>query len=104
MTAADEQPTIRRAVPALVVLALDVRPDWQETDLRSAIVAAATAGWDWPRVLVEVVRLLIDPDGSPRDLREASRDPLKATAAPAPGAEARGAELARAALRGEEVP
>lgn len=103
-TTTENHPEIRRAVPALIVLALDVRPDWQEIELRSAIIAAATAGWDWPRVLVEVVRLLVDPNGSPRDLREASRDPLKATAAPPPGAEVRGAELVRAALRGEEVP
>ena len=103
MTATDP-PEIRRAVPALIALATHVRPDWDEPDLQAAIVAAATAGWDWPRVLVEVVRLLVDPDGSPRDLREASRDPLKASRPPEPGTEARGAELARRAMAGEEVP
>ncbi|MFC4006565.1 hypothetical protein ACFOY2_04990 [Nonomuraea purpurea] len=104
MTKTDEVPEIRRAVPALVALSLAVRPDWQETDLRSAIVAAATAGWEWPRVLVEVVRLLVDPDGSPRDLREASRDPLKPSRPPTPGTEVRGAELVRRAMAGEDAP
>lgn len=55
-------------------------------------------------MLVEVARLLVDPDGQPRDLIEASRDPLKVGRAPEPGTEARGADLVRAALRGEEVP
>ncbi|MEU6709946.1 hypothetical protein ABZ897_00590 [Nonomuraea sp. NPDC046802] len=104
MIATENLPEIRRAVPALIALAANVRPDWNETELQSAIVAAATAGWEWPRVLVEVVRLLVDPNGSPRDLREASRDPLKLSRSPAPGAEIRGAELARRAMRGEEVP
>ncbi|MFB4280813.1 hypothetical protein ACBJ59_36375 [Nonomuraea sp. MTCD27] len=103
MTATENPPEIRRAVPALIALATGVRPDWNETDLQSAIVAAATAGWEWSRVLVEVVRLLVDPDGSPKDLREASRDPLKAGRPPEPGTEVRGAELARRALAGEEV-
>lgn len=99
-----EAPEIRRAVPALVALAATVRPDWDESDLQAAIVAAATAGWEWPRVLVEVVRLLVDPEGSPRDLREACRDPLKPHRPPEPGTEVRGAELVRRALSGEEVP
>jgi hypothetical protein len=103
MTAIDDKPTIHRAVPALIALALHVRPDWQEDDLQAAIVAAATAGWDWPRVLVEVVRSLVDPNGTPRDLREASRGPLAVRPAPTPGTESRGAELVRAALRGEEI-
>ncbi|MEV0382336.1 hypothetical protein [Nonomuraea sp. NPDC050643] len=100
----ENPPEIRRAVPALIALAANVRPDWNESDLQSAIVAAATAGWDWPRVLVEVVRLLVDPDGSPRDLREASRNPLKVSRPPEPGTESRGAELVRRAMSGEEVP
>jgi hypothetical protein len=103
-TTTDDRPEIRRAVPALIALAGAVRPDWQEDDLQAAIVAAATAGWDWPRVLVEVVRLLVDPEGSPRDLREASRDPKVSRLAPEPGTEARGAELVRKALQGGEVP
>jgi hypothetical protein len=103
MTKTDDPPEVRRALPSLIALALQVRPDWQEADLQSAIAAAATAGWDWPRVLVEVVRLLVDPNGTPRDLREASRGPLAIRPAPTPGTESRGAELVRAALRGEEI-
>lgn len=102
MTAA-ELPEVRRAVVPLVALAVEVRPDWQRADLQGAIVSAASAGWDWPRVLVEVARLLTDPSATPRDLVEAARPPIAALPIPEPGTEARGAELARAALRGEEI-
>lgn len=100
----DELPEVRRAVVPLVALAVEVRPDWQRADLQGAIVRAASAGWDWPRVLVEVARLLTDPAAGPRDLVEASRPPTALLPTPEPGTEARGAELVRAALRGEEVP
>lgn len=101
---AEGLPEVRRAVLPLIALAVEVRPDWQRADVQGAIVAAATAGWDWPRVLVEVARLLTDLNAVPRDLIEASRPPTAIRPAPEPGTEARGAELARAALRGEEVP
>ena len=44
------------------------------------ILAAHTAGWDWPRTLVEVARLIADPDAEPRHLLQALRDPLRRAA------------------------
>lgn len=100
---AGELPEVRRAVVPLVALAVEVRPDWQRADVQGAIVSAAMAGWDWPRVLVEVARLLTDPAAAPRDLVEAARPLMAIRPVPEPGTERRGAELARAALRGEEI-
>lgn len=99
----EELPEVRRAVLPLIALAVEVRPDWQRSDVWAAINSAASAGWDWPRVLVEVARLLTDPNAAPRDLVEASRPPTALLPKPEPGTEARGAELVRAALRGEEI-
>lgn len=83
MIKTEEKPEIRRAVVSLVTLACEVRPDWNAADVQGAIVAAATAGWLWPRVLVEVARLMVDPDGAPRDLVHASQDPVRRRVVPA---------------------
>jgi hypothetical protein len=99
----EQVPEVRRAVVPLIALAVEVRPDWRRADVQGAIIAAANAGWEWPRVLVEVARLLTDVGAVPRDLIEASLPPTAVRPAPEPGTEARGAELVRAALRGEEV-
>lgn len=53
-----------------------IRPDIDRDDLRRAIQACATAGWTWPRTLVEVARMLASGD-EPRDLRAACLDPTK---------------------------
>jgi len=65
------------AVDRLLDLAGETRPDIRREQLHGAILNARTVGWSWRWVMVEVVRLLADPDGEPRDLNNAVADPLK---------------------------
>lgn len=104
MSAAPDLPEVHRAVDQLIELAGAVRPDWFRNEIRDAIVGAATAGWTWPRVLVELVRLMADPQGSPRELVAAASNPLKHRAAPPPGTQQRGADMVRRVLAGGEAP
>lgn len=64
----------------LATLALTSRPGWTEQEVRGAILAASTAGWDWPRTLVEMARLIADPGAQPRHLLDEMRKPLKRAA------------------------
>jgi hypothetical protein len=70
-------PAVHSAVAELTALALAARPDWDEQAVRGAILAAHTVGWDWTRTLVEMAKLIADPDAEPRHLRDEVRDPLK---------------------------
>jgi hypothetical protein len=77
--------TVESAAAELTALALASRPGWTEREVRGAILAAHTAGWDWPRTLVEMARLIADPQAQPRQLLDELRDPLRR--APARSAE-----------------
>ncbi len=88
---------IQAAPDELAALARAVRPAWDHDVLAAALLAAKSAGWTWDRTLAETVRLMRDPDGSPWDLRRAAADPFR-RAVPPPGAEKRGAALARRLL------
>lgn len=64
-------PPARPAVDELLDLAAATRPDIDRRDLHGAIIAAGTAGWSWPKVLVEVANMLGRGE-EPRDLRAAT--------------------------------
>ena len=65
---------IHPAPSQLADLAAAMRPDWDRTQFEGAVAAARTGGWSWPRLFMEVARLLVQEDSSPRDLTEAARD------------------------------
>jgi hypothetical protein len=90
-------PDIRAAPDELLALARAVRPAWDHDILAAAVLAARNSGWTWDRTLAETVRLIRDPDGSPWDLKRAAADPFT-RAVPPPGAEKRGAAMARQLL------
>lgn len=68
-----DRPAVQPASDHLVALALAVRPDWNEHDLRCAIADARTVGMSWQQVLVGLTHMMIDPDASPRALVPAAR-------------------------------
>lgn len=68
-----------QAYPAherLLDLAVETRRDIDRRQLHGAILAAGTAGWSWPRILVAVALMLAHGE-EPRDLIAATADPLK---------------------------
>jgi hypothetical protein len=67
----------------LADLAAVMRPDWDRADLEGAVAASRASGWSWPRVFIEVARLLVLEESSPRDLTAAARNPVQAPMAPA---------------------
>jgi hypothetical protein len=84
---------IQSAVPELLALAAEVRgPKWRD-DLAPALVAAQSANWDWPRIGKAASLLIFDPEGDPRSLTDATRDPVtrprRASVPPAEWREAR---------------
>ena len=97
MNTTDPVPDIQAAPDELLALARAMRPAWDHDTLAAALLAAKAAGWSWDRTLAETVRLMRDPDGSPWDLRRAAADPFHRSVPP-PGAEKRGADLARRML------
>jgi hypothetical protein len=76
VTATDQAPEIRRAVPELTALAVAVRADWHEPDVRAVIANAAQIGMTWPQVLVALPRLMADPQARPGELVPDHRSPL----------------------------
>lgn len=93
----EDESNVRPALAELIALAAAVRPDWDATALRDALVACHTAGWAWTRTLRETVRLLCDPESEPRDLTMAARNPLQRKP-PAPDTYERGSAMARELL------
>jgi hypothetical protein len=89
---------IRPATPQLLDLAEAVRGTRWRDELAPALLSARAAGWDWPRTLLEVARLLVAEDASPGDLAAAARRPLPRVTV-APEVAARGAAQAREALQ-----
>ena len=87
---------IARATPELTALVLAVRRDWQEAWVTSAITAAGQEGMTWPQIAVGLVRLMVDPAASPRDLVQEAPSPLAAKRDPAVARE--GAAAARELL------
>lgn len=100
---------IRPAPKQLAQLAAEMR-GWDYDDIRQAIIACSTAGWDDRRIYRETFRLLLREDATPDDLRLASRDPVRSGRRPLavvadPDEQARAtayskskADIARAAL------
>jgi hypothetical protein len=68
---------IKPASRELIALATAARGEDWASDLDGALAAARTAGWSWPRTALYAARLIFTEDASPRDLREAARDPLR---------------------------
>lgn len=69
-------PVLQPGTPALLDLAAVIRPDVDRRQLEGAILAAHEAGWTWSRTLVAVAQMLAHGE-QPRDLIEATRDPIK---------------------------
>lgn len=100
-TARQNQPEapIERAVDQLVQLALAVRPDWREEDMRADLANASVIGLTWPQQLVGIARLMVDPVATSHDLipphqrhgKPPDPDQVRASSA-------RGADYARALL------
>ena len=95
MTAWDAS-DVARATPELTALVLATRRDWQEAWVTSAITAAGHEGMTWPQIAVGLVRLMVDPKASPRDLVQQAPSPLAAKRDPAVARE--GARTARELL------
>jgi hypothetical protein len=53
-----------------------LRPDVDRRDLEGALLALEAAGWIWPRI-VNATHLMITRLETPRDLRNALRDPIQ---------------------------
>ena len=87
---------IARATPELTALVLATRRDWQEAWVTSAITAAGHEGMTWPQIAVGLVRLMVDPAASPRDLVQQAPSPIAAMRDPAVARE--GAAAARELL------
>lgn len=73
---------IQSAQPELLTLAAAMRGEEWADDLAGALIAAHHAGWDWPKTFVAATRLMADEDALPKDLTEATRDPLKRPGGP----------------------
>lgn len=71
-----DRPAAQPAMQELLDLAEKTRPDIARSDLEGALLACGTAGWTWSRTLVATAQILAHGE-TPRDLREATRDPLK---------------------------
>lgn len=82
-TTAEALPEIYRATEELVTLALAVRRDWAERDIRDALTGAAHKGVEWPQALTRLPQLMIDPRAKPADLVPGVHSPFVKT----PGAE-----------------
>lgn len=94
-TTAGALPEIFRATEELVALALAVRRDWTERDVRDALTRAAHKGVEWPQALTRLPQLMIDPRAMPGDLVPGVHSPLVRV----PGAAPNGAyREARAAM------
>jgi hypothetical protein len=89
---------VQPAARELTDLAVAARKDWDRTLLEGAIAQARSSGWSFPRVLLEVVRLLLVEDSSPRDLTAAAREPLARASALPPDVNAARAAEVRASL------
>ena len=74
---------VHPAPAQLADLAAVMRPDWDQDRLKGAISGARSSGWSWPRVFIEVARLLVQEDSSPADLTNAARSPLELAHRPA---------------------
>ena len=89
-------PTPITPAPAeLTALAARMRPDWDRQAFTDALTAARTAMWPWDQTCRLVFRMLLDPRGEPRELRDAARRP---TQRQEPGDEKAGAARARELL------
>ncbi|WP_157251094.1 hypothetical protein [Nonomuraea typhae] len=95
---------IHRASAELVALALAVRPDWDEADIRAALAGAHAVGQTWEQALVGLARLMVDGRAVPRELVPNARDPLALRRIPEPDVAHRGAELARELLTQPDQP
>lgn len=101
--AGPEPGALMMATAEVLALAAAVRGRRWRDELAPALVAAQSAGWDWPRRGRAACMLIFDPSGDPRSLTDASRDPVArkpdAAAPPPEYLEARQAlERARAGL------
>lgn len=93
------------ATRELHALAAAVRPDWDQIDVRDVLAAARTAGRPWPQMLLELVRLMTEPEAMPRDLQLTARDAWRVRRpVPPPDTAHRGAALARAAVQRTHQP
>jgi hypothetical protein len=73
---------IRSAFPQLLALAAEMRPDWDQDDLRGALASAQGNGWSFGKACLAAVRLLVKPGTEARDLLAEVASPLAAKPGP----------------------
>jgi hypothetical protein len=59
---------VRSAAAELVALAVRMREDWDEPEIRHAMVTCQSAGWRFPEYALELVRLAVIEGSKPSDL------------------------------------
>jgi hypothetical protein len=67
---------VHPATGKLVVLALQMRHDWEEAQLRRALAVCHRSGWPFAQAALELVQLATIPDSEPRDLEAAAASPF----------------------------
>lgn len=74
-------------IPAMAACAAGMRKDWNLDDVTGALLAAQAGQWSPGRAVRELARLIGDEQATPRELRDATRDPVhgrKPVAVPPP--------------------
>lgn len=66
-------------IAAMTTCATALRRDWDPAETTGALIAARHRGWTPCHALVILARMLADPDSNPRDLLNATRDPIQRT-------------------------
>lgn len=76
-------PVIYSAGQQLAALVTAIRlDDWAPEDVQAALARAHQVGMTWEQTVVGLVRLAVDPEGSPRDLLPVHQDPQRRPAGP----------------------
>lgn len=77
-----EPGALMMATPQLLELAKAVRGAGWAARLAPALVAAVDGGWDWARRGRTASLLIFDPEGDPRSITEAARNPVQRVLGP----------------------
>ena len=64
------------ATDQLAALAVKMRDDWTDGDVRRALASCRGSGWPDAQVTLELVRLAVIPGSEPRDLAAAAQSPF----------------------------
>jgi hypothetical protein len=98
MTADAESPAATWSILAMADCVIALRPDWDPEAVSGALLSMRVCGWTPSRALHEIARVIAKPDGSPKELRDATRPPAAPPEPADPETTAAGAAMVRAAL------